>query len=216
MNNCIDFMDLHIHTLYSDGEKNVREILEESNKQGLKVISITDHNSYGAHFELERTNVRSIFDGMIIPGCEFLVNFEGATIEILVYGGKWKELNRWLMNYYSQENINKRDRKIFNSILKRIREEHKITVSKELSLPEDIPYSGYYKYFLYNELKKYPENRSFFEKYSIADYRDFNRKGIDNKKSEIYVNVYDKDIDIKSVIDLVHRNNRNCLSCARI
>ena len=206
-----------MHTTYSDGEKSPLEVLKIAEEQGLGVISITDHNSYGAHTELEKVDTKSIFSGTIIPGCEFLANFEGRTIEILAYGGNWKELDRWLKDYYLPKNVNERESKIFIRIKEKIKKERKVIISDDLSLPDEMPYSGYYKWFLFNEIKKHPENDAFFSRYDINDYADFNRKGIDNKDSDIYVDTYDEKIDAKNIVDLIHKNNRNsfigtCLS----
>ena len=51
-----EYIDLHMHTTYSDGEKSPLEVLKIAEEQGLGVISITDHNSYGAHTELEKVD----------------------------------------------------------------------------------------------------------------------------------------------------------------
>ena len=38
-------IDLHMHTVYSDGDKTVEELLELCEKQKLEYISITDHDN---------------------------------------------------------------------------------------------------------------------------------------------------------------------------
>ena len=38
-------IDLHMHTVYSDGDKTVAEILELCEQKKLEYISITDHNT---------------------------------------------------------------------------------------------------------------------------------------------------------------------------
>lgn len=38
-------IDIHIHTLYSDGDKTVEEVLKMCEKRKLNYISITDHNT---------------------------------------------------------------------------------------------------------------------------------------------------------------------------
>ena len=38
-------IDLHMHTIYSDGDKNVTEILKMCESKKLEYISITDHNT---------------------------------------------------------------------------------------------------------------------------------------------------------------------------
>ncbi len=38
--------DLHIHSRYSDGEASAKELVDAAVRNGLKVLSITDHNSF--------------------------------------------------------------------------------------------------------------------------------------------------------------------------
>ena len=38
-------IDLHIHSAYSDGTFNVNEIVELADIKGMKIISLTDHDS---------------------------------------------------------------------------------------------------------------------------------------------------------------------------
>ena len=47
-------VDMHIHTIYSDGDKTIEEVLKKCEEKKLEYISITDHNSVGAYFELEK------------------------------------------------------------------------------------------------------------------------------------------------------------------
>ena len=53
-------IDLHMHTTYSDGQFNVRELLRILNEKGIKYASITDHNSIEAHKEIKE-NINIIF-----------------------------------------------------------------------------------------------------------------------------------------------------------
>lgn len=46
-------IDLHLHTNHSDGTDSVKTLLKKAQEKGLDVISITDHDSLGAYFEIE-------------------------------------------------------------------------------------------------------------------------------------------------------------------
>ena len=37
-------VDMHIHTVYSDGDKTINEVLKKCEEKKLEYISITDHN----------------------------------------------------------------------------------------------------------------------------------------------------------------------------
>ena len=63
-------VDLHMHTLYSDGSDTVLELLNKCNNLNLKYISITDHDSCKAHIEIFENKLYKNFNGIIIPGVE--------------------------------------------------------------------------------------------------------------------------------------------------
>ena len=81
-------IDLHIHTTYSDGSYSLKEILEEAQNKKLEIISVTDHDCVKAYNELNNIDVKEIYKGEIITGCEFKCVFTEykLPIEILGYG----------------------------------------------------------------------------------------------------------------------------------
>jgi predicted metal-dependent phosphoesterase TrpH len=49
------YVDLHIHTIHSDGSGTVKEVLETAARKGLAAVAITDHDCIDAYPEaLER------------------------------------------------------------------------------------------------------------------------------------------------------------------
>ena len=57
-------IDLHLHTNHSDGSDTVKQLLQNAENKKLEIISITDHNSVGAYYELEENpEIRNIFSG---------------------------------------------------------------------------------------------------------------------------------------------------------
>lgn len=49
-------VDLHMHTVYSDGDKTVKEVLSLCEAKKLEYISITDHNT-AKGYEDKKTNI---------------------------------------------------------------------------------------------------------------------------------------------------------------
>ena len=45
--------DLHIHTIHSDGEKTVSQIVEKVKLAGVREFAITDHDTIGGDIELK-------------------------------------------------------------------------------------------------------------------------------------------------------------------
>ena len=78
-------IDLHIHSLYSDGVYDVSTLLKMAEEKGLSIISITDHDNCKAHIELMDENVRNNFSGDIKVGMEITTSFHGQKIELLAY-----------------------------------------------------------------------------------------------------------------------------------
>ncbi len=63
--------DLHIHSTCSDGEPNPAEIVDYARSIGLKVISITDHDTFkGSKLAYRYVRSRGYSDIVLIFGCE--------------------------------------------------------------------------------------------------------------------------------------------------
>ena len=62
------FADLHMHTSYSDGDYDIKEVIEMAYNAGLKAISITDHDRCD-HFEKIK-ELGKDFDIRLIKGLE--------------------------------------------------------------------------------------------------------------------------------------------------
>ena len=71
-------VNLHIHSNYSDGKADFKEIIESSKKNGYKLISITDHNTVEGHKKYK--------DEILITGAEFDCWFGYVFIHLLAYG----------------------------------------------------------------------------------------------------------------------------------
>ena len=90
-------IDLHIHTIKSDGSLTPREIIDEAYKNGVKFLAITDHDTLGAYSE-------DLFDyakqhGItIIVGVEISTKYNGKGFHVLGYNFDYKnnELNALL------------------------------------------------------------------------------------------------------------------------
>lgn len=75
------FSDLHIHSSYSDGTLNPREIINLSTRNNLSCISITDHDSILSQRELK--NLKCELNS--VPGIELSSEFNGHEIHLLGY-----------------------------------------------------------------------------------------------------------------------------------
>ena len=77
-------IDLHTHTTYSDGTWSVKKLLTEAEKSNIELLSITDHNSVEAYYEIQENDYSKLFSNRIIKGVELNVIANGSSIELLV------------------------------------------------------------------------------------------------------------------------------------
>ncbi len=70
-------VNLHIHTIYSDGEANPVNIVKQAKENGYKKIAICDHNTIEAH--------KIIKDEILIPAVEFDVWCGYVFMHLLAY-----------------------------------------------------------------------------------------------------------------------------------
>jgi hypothetical protein len=76
-------IDLHTHTLYSDGALTPYELIELANRNGLNIISITDHDSINAI--REAGECARDFGIEIISGVEISTDIDDKEIHLLAY-----------------------------------------------------------------------------------------------------------------------------------
>jgi Predicted metal-dependent phosphoesterases (PHP family) len=77
------YVDMHIHTFYSDGTMTPKEILEEALAKDITRISITDHNVLEGSRELWEAGKQYALE--VIPGVELDALDLGLNVHILGY-----------------------------------------------------------------------------------------------------------------------------------
>lgn len=179
-------IDLHTHTTYSDGASSVIELLENAEKKGISVLSITDHNTAMAYEELENLDIKKYYSGKIIPGIELNTKILGIPIEILGYNIDYKKTNEILKSVYiSAEERNKIE----------VRRLYEKCLSAGIILDENclnnFDGKSFASKFIQNEIKKYSENINIISEDALADTKVFYRKYMSNPKEILYVEMDD-------------------------
>jgi predicted metal-dependent phosphoesterase TrpH len=77
------YVDLHIHTIHSDGSSTVSEVLEAAARKGLSAVSITDHDCIDAYPSAIEIGARMGIE--VIPGVELSSEIGNADLHILGY-----------------------------------------------------------------------------------------------------------------------------------
>ena len=85
-------VDLHLHTTFSDGMLSPTELVSLCAKRGLKVISISDHDSTEGLEEAFQA-ARAYPELTVIPGIELSTDIPGSEIHILGYFVNYKSVN---------------------------------------------------------------------------------------------------------------------------
>lgn len=76
-------IDLHTHSVYSDGEFTPKELIEMSRNKNIGTLSITDHNRVDAYKSFDYKDVSDI---RVIPGVEISAEVSKGQMHILGLG----------------------------------------------------------------------------------------------------------------------------------
>ncbi len=96
-------IDTHIHTVASDGTLTPKELLNEINELGIKVFSITDHDTIGSIDEMIKLTEKN--DNIFIPGVEISVTYNGKEIHLLTYGNDINNKNIKLLEILNKNSL---------------------------------------------------------------------------------------------------------------
>lgn len=174
-------IDLHTHTTKSDGTYTPNELLQEAQKLGLNLLSITDHESVDAYFDMDRT----LFSGKIIPGIELRTSCLGVAIELLGYGFDINKMKDTLQNFHY---MNTRE---FDSYMVSLAYEQYL--KRGLKLDSDfkekynpIEHPRFSKYLLAS-IQKHPENNKFLK--DLPEGKSFFRVCMTNPNSPLFLDL---------------------------
>ncbi|MDO4647088.1 MAG: PHP domain-containing protein [Eubacteriales bacterium] len=67
------YIDLHLHTTCSDGERTPEEMIHDTREAGLSAIALTDHNCFAIREPMVREGLE------VIPGAEFSTYYEASS-----------------------------------------------------------------------------------------------------------------------------------------
>ena len=190
-------IDLHIHTVYSDGLPTVKEILTLAEERKLDYIAITDHDAIGAYEELNNMNIKDYFSGKIIYGCELKFIHNRTQLELIALGYNWEELNK--SEWVHEESYHRNKRALLKTALEKGKQAGLVYDNVEYNPKEKSEKS------FYNELLRHEENLPILEKYKVKHAGDFFRNMVANPESPIYFDPTDYNLDFESAVDLVHK-----------
>lgn len=191
-------IDLHMHTKYSDGTDSLTEILQNCEKKGLSVISITDHNNCDAYMEMENINISDYFSGKIIPGIELNTKAEGVPIEILGYNIDCKKMNELAKKTYLSPD--KRNELEFERLVKKCKN---WGIVLDDDVIETFDKNDFASVAIHRSITNHEENKAKISEKSWNSNIDFYREYMSNPSTPLYVEMDDMVPDLDTAINLV-------------
>lgn len=198
-------IDLHTHTKHSDGMYSTAQLLEKAGEERLDVLSITDHNSVKAYYEIEKLKDERfiLYDGIIMVGCEFTTSFEGNVIEVLGYHFDYKKIDAYLKSVYTKEWKRKSETILKERIFQKLDtlgvQYVKENIKKSLFQKESVFVQ------IYKEIIKYPENQEKIKENILSTYQAFYRDGLNNPKSTLYMNPIEFYPPLSQITSEIHK-----------
>lgn len=181
-------VDLHTHTIFSDGTWSICELLSNAELNNVTTLSITDHDTALPHIKLKSINIDKYFSGKIISGAELNCVFDGVKIELLGYDFDALKLQKWIDKTYTKENEVQGYKREFYEFLD-------LCKKKNIRITSNLQYDEVKKFpvkIIYDDIIKYKENKKFFtdEEWESSDvifrkstcnpnfilYRDFSKQ----------------------------------------
>lgn len=193
-------IDLHTHTKYSDGTWDVKTLLKNAQKNGVELLAITDHDTVKAHLELKKKDYSGYFNGKIIVGAEFNCVFNNTKIELLGYNFNVEKMDKWIDKVYNMgkktPNLIEEFHLLMEACYKNNIKVDEINYTEKMGWPID---------YIYESIKKYPENKKYFSNKEWEDIDHFFRCCTCNVDFPLYIDFSFQIPDAKMVSDEIRK-----------
>lgn len=197
-------IDLHSHTINSDGTWTTKELLTKAEELGLEVFSITDHDTAKSYIEIENNiELQAIYNGKLIRGVELNCTFDGIKIEVLAYNFDLYPVQKWLEDYYASE-------KNKNRLIEEFEDLVVICKDKGIKIEENLKYNPDKDYpvdVVYYSITKFEENKKFFTEEQWKDKEIFFRTCTVDKKFPLYRDFSKQMPSLEFLNKFIHRHN---------
>ena len=195
-------VDLHMHTTNSDGTDTTEELLRKCEALKLKLISITDHDTCAAYEDIKKMDLKSIFTGEIIPGCELTTSYKGRVIEILAYQINTDIINAWRKKYNTPQKKLAKRHYIANQLLPILKEKGLELDKSEIDFTQPSC-----ERVIYNLLaKERKKAESILGVNLMKSVKNFFRDGVSNPESDIYVDTTMFMPSVEEVLKLIKKS----------
>ena len=193
-------IDLHMHSIHSDGTFTTQDLLNMLWDKDADIISFTDHDSVDCYADLEEGRASLYKDVTLIPGVELTCSVDGNLRDMLGYGISVPDVAKYLNEKYSCDNRIRKQQLVLENFKKICRRKNLI-FDESIEATEGRKAEGYTVMFM--ELNRHPEN---IERYPFLN--DATRLYWDHftrQDSEFYV---DETFDLptfEEAVEVIHR-----------
>ena len=193
-------IDLHMHTAHSDGTENCISILKKCEDKKLDYISITDHNTVNAYFELKNIDLKNYYSGKIICGVELNTKILNVPIEILGYGIDYNKMSELIKEVYIdsvQRNLLEAER-LYAKCLK-------YGIKLDDNCLENYTPNQFASGFFHKEITKHEENKNLISNEAWNASKILYRQYMSDPKAPLYVEMDDLVPDFKTASSLIKK-----------
>ncbi len=192
------FVDLHSHTINSDGTNTPFEVLQLADKIGLFALSITDHDNCDTYFDEEfLSSKRKV---KLLRGIEIRTCCLGVGIELLGYGYNRKMMKNEVPKLPTVEDMSYKILNLLVDKAKKIGVQFDIDVVKNYSLYSNLHESKYFKICL----EKHATNISNVEDIAF-NCSSFYRECMGNVNSQFYIDMSQFTVPIETVVNIIKK-----------
>lgn len=197
-------IDLHIHSIYSDGTDNIKDILKQAEALKLNTISITDHENCNVYKEIEELDVKRYFSGKIIPGIELKAQYNGRVIDILGYNIDYKKMNEGLVELFGENGRAEIQIKQLNEFYE-YGKKYGLSLAPQNELKWDKK-RDWSSIVFYNEIKRYEENRLKLPEDLWEGYNSFKINYYNKKGGMFYIDRAKYYPLMKDILNIIHKS----------
>ena len=194
-------IDLHVHTNNSDGDFTTLETIIEAGKQGIELLSITDHNNINAYEELKSISVKELFKGTIISGTELEFAKDGRLFDMLGYGMDLELLKNTDIIKQGMVHSTVEGQTIILNQLKHICDQLGVRYSYDLSIKSA---NNMANDVILDDILTFEDNKKILDDLGIYDRTSFYHEHFCEPTSPFYINETEGKFDVFYVSKVIH------------
>ena len=191
------YIDLHMHSLYSDdGEFTPTQLVEMCHEAGVKIMAIADHNWVKAIEEAKKKAEELKME--YIPAIEIDCIYKGINLHVLGYGIDYKKMNELVKEVYipAQERNKIEVKRLYDKCC-----ENNIVLDNNCL--ENYNPDMFASEFFHKEITKHAENRDIITSEAWNSSKHFYRQYMSDPKNKLYVKMDDLVPDFETASKLV-------------